>query len=92
MINKTIAIFAMLTMICFEVYAEDKKPKDLDLVTDAVAAVFKKTGALLAGELEVTMSQDDEKYRSKNEYTHNVLGQKVPRATASQSGSSLHSE
>ena len=58
------------------------KVQGLDLVTDSAAALISKGFAMLSGNLEVTVSTDTDRIKNKNNYTENVLGEKVPKATA----------
>lgn len=64
--------------------------KGLDMVSDTVASVFSKANALLAGNLEITMSKDKE--NAEDKYTRNAIGQKVPKSTAVKSAGSLHND
>jgi len=71
---------------------QDDRPQQdvkLDMVSDTVAAVFNKANALLAGDLEITMSSKVEK---RDDYTINAMGQRVPKSTAIKAGGSLHND
>ena len=71
---------------------QDEKPQQdvkLDMVSDTVASVFNKANALLAGNLEITMSNKVEK---RDDYTINAMGQRVPKSTAIKAGGSLHND
>jgi len=89
------ALLVIIIMVaCFSAHAQDDKQdaKGLDMVSDTVAAVFNKANALLSGNLEVTMSKEEDRARSAQEYTTNALGQKVPKSSAIKAGGVLHND
>jgi hypothetical protein len=59
--------------------ADEAKVKGVEIVSDTAMAVVNKTEALLAGDLQCTMSTGKSKYR--DDYIVNPLGQKMPRGT-----------
>ena len=62
-----------------------KAAKGIDeTASDIVTNVFKKTNALVQGNLEVTMAADNSREKSKKNYTLNAIGIKVPRSTSVQ--------
>jgi hypothetical protein len=92
-----IALFGiMMMLISVSAYADDKQQQDkppnevkLDMVSDTVSQVFGKANAILSGNLEVTMSPKVDK---RNDYTINAMGQRVPKATAINTGGALHND
>jgi len=50
--------------------------------SDVVTNVFDKTNAFFQGRLEVTMAEDRDRYNNRKNYTLNVLGERVPKATS----------
>ena len=72
--------------------AAEPKAQSLDMVSDTVAGVFNKANALLAGDLEITMSKDKDREAATKDFTINAMGQKVPTRTAIKSGSALHND
>lgn len=58
-----------------------KKPKSVEVPLDVATDLIKKTNAFFQGNLEVTMSSGRDRYKNKNSYTVNAIGQKVPKAT-----------
>lgn len=69
---------------------QTKGPKGVDLVTDAAAAAVTKAKALLSMDLEITMAPDNEKYKNKNNYTINAIGEKTPKSTMKKTGKALY--
>ena len=78
-IDKMIAVLAVIICTCTLLYAADEKVKGLEVVTDTASAVVNKASALLTGNLECTMTTDKDKYR--NDYTFDPQGRRIPRAT-----------
>ena len=72
--------------------AAEPKAQSLDMVSDTVEGVFNKANALLAGDLEITMSKDKDREAAAKDFTINAMGQKVPTRTAIKSGSALHND
>jgi len=68
------------------------KVTGISTATDAVTSVVDKADALLTGNLSITMEPDKDKSLTKNDYTYNALGQRVPKTTASNTGGALHNE
>lgn len=60
------------------------------MVSDTVAAAFSKANALLSGNLDITMSLEGPD--TEEQFTTNVLGQRVPKSTAVKSAGSLHND
>lgn len=60
-------------------------------VTDAAGSVINKAEALLSGNLEMKMELNKNR-SSKDDYTYNAIGQRIPKATATKTGSARHSE
>ena len=91
-LQKIIVIVMLVVGVCGLAYADEEKQKaqGLDMVSDTVATAFNKANALLAGNLDFTMSLD--KPNTEEQFTTNALGQKVPKATAVKSAGSLHSD
>jgi len=101
---KTIFIGAMLAVLIaaafVPAYADEnqadskktdqQKAQGLDMVSDVVSSTFSKANALLAGDLEVTMSRDEDMSKIEKQYTTNALGQKVPKQSAVRGAGSLH--
>ena len=90
---KYVAAIALLVIVFFCGFAESeekREAKGLDMVSDTVVTAFSKANALLAGNLEITMSL--EKPDTEQQFTVNAIGKKVPRFTAVKSGSSLHND
>lgn len=58
-----------------------KKPKSLDVPLDVATDIIRKTNAFFQGNLEIAMPPDTDKYKNKDNYTFNAIGQKVPKAT-----------
>lgn len=93
---KIFIIILLVAGISLSAYAdEDKKPDDnrqvkLDMVSDTVSTAFSKVNAVLQWNMDVTMSP--EKGNAPQQYTINAIGQKVPKATAVKSASSLHND
>ena len=79
--SAVIAFILTAGISCGALCAEEKKPQGLDLVTDAVAAAVTKANALLSGNLEFTMEQDRDKYKNRDNYTENAIGERVPKST-----------
>lgn len=90
---KVMAVFVLVVGIVLAraAHAEEKKQdvKGLDIVSDTAVAILKKADAFLNGQLEITMSKEGDKSKIEKDYTTNVLGQKVPKATAVKSGRAL---
>ena len=86
------AVAALLFIgISNPVYADDQqKAQGLDMVSDTVATAFNKANALLAGNLDITMSPD--KPATEEQFTTNAIGQRVPKTTAVKSSGSLHND
>jgi hypothetical protein len=88
-----IALFGLAMMlVSVSAYADDKQPQQevkLDMVSDTVGQVFNKANAILSGNLEVTMSKKVDK---RDDYTINAMGQRVPKATAVNTGGALHND
>ncbi len=84
----------MMLVAVFSAYAQDDKQdaKGLDMVSDTVASVFSKANALLSGNLEVTMSKEEDKVVRAQEYTTNAIGQKVPKSSSIKSAGALHND
>ena len=72
--------------------ASEPKAQSLDMVSDTVSGVFNKANALLAGDLEITMSEDKDREAAAKDFTINAMGQKVPTRTAIKSGSAMHND
>ena len=93
---RSIIILILIIVTPVFLYAEDvKKPDDtrqvkLDMVSDTVSAAFSKVNAALQWNLDITMAP--EKRNSKDQYTTNAIGQRVPKSTAIKSAGSLHEE
>ena len=92
-----IVIVVMSLAICTMGWAgddtvSDDKPagRGVGLVED-VSGVMNKATALLSGNLEMTMELNKNRL-SKDDYTYNALGQRVPKKTATKTGGALHSE
>ncbi len=84
------AVFMLVSWVAVSAYAEEKDPpKGVEMISDTVTAAANKTSALLCGKLEFTMSQDRDKYKDKDNYTINAIGQKVPTATRAKSWKKL---
>ena len=64
--------------------------KGVGLMED-VSGVMNKATALLSGNLEMTMELNKNR-SSKEDYTYNALGQRVPKKTATKTGGALHNE
>ena len=92
------AIYWSIVMVVFIVgissivWAEEKQAKGLEVVSETVSAAANKVGALLTLNLEVTMAEDKDKYKYKDNYTINAIGEKVPKATSTKTGDALHNE
>ena len=87
-----IVLFGLVMMfISVSAYSDDKPQQEvnLDMVSDTVGTVFNKANAILAGNLEVTMSKKVDK---RDDYTINAMGQRVPKATAINTGGALHND
>lgn len=80
------SVILVSRMMCFSLNAEERSQKGLEIIPDTVAAAVNKTTALLAGDLEITMSSQADGAKNKRNYTTNALGQKVPRSTIIKSG------
>jgi len=90
-----ILVVVISLAVCTMGWAEDETPtqpkvKGLDLATDVVGDVTNKAGALLRGDLVITMEPGTDPALKKDEYTYNALGQKVPKKTAIKTGRALH--
>ena len=86
----SIAVLVLTGLAAFSVYADEEGPaKGVEVVSDTVTAAANKTGALLCGKLEFTMTEGRDKYKEKEDYTVNVLGQKVPASTRSKTWKKL---
>jgi hypothetical protein len=92
-----IMIVVMSLAICAVGWAGDDtvsgdKPaeKGVGLVED-VSGVMNKATALLSGNLEMTMELNKNR-PSKDDYTYNALGQRVPKRTATKTGGALHNQ
>lgn len=92
---KSILLGLLIMLVSVSAYAGDKqqdKPQQevkLDMVSDTVGQVFNKANAILSGDLEVTMSK---KVGKRDDYTINAMGQRVPKATAVNTGGALHND
>lgn len=79
--ERIVMVLVLIAGLSIPAHAEEKKVKGVEVVTDTVTAVVTKANALLTGNLEITMSEDRNKYKNKDNYTLNALGQKVPKST-----------
>ena len=86
---------AML-LLCVLAYADgnqlnEKPPNEvnLDMVSDTVGQLFGKASAIVSGNIDITMSPRVDK---KDDYTINAMGQRVPKATAINTGGALHND
>ena len=87
--QKILWIF-IITVLTFPAFAEEEGVvKSVEVVSDTVTAAANKTGALLCGKLEFTMSEDRDKYNDEKDYTTNAIGQKVPSSTRSKTWKKL---
>lgn len=94
-----ISIVMLSLVVCAVGWAEDatqataEKPeqKKVDVAgpIEDVSGVMNKATALLSGNLEMTMELNKNK-PSKEDYTYNSLGQRVPKSTATKTGGALH--
>ena len=90
---KIALLWLAMMLMSILAYADDKQQQQqevrLDMVSDTVGQVFSKANAILSGNLEVTMSKKVDK---RDEYTINAMGQRVPKATAINTGGALHND
>ncbi len=77
-------------------YAGGNQPKEkppnevnFDMVSDTVGQLFGKANAIVSGNIDITMSPRVDK---KDDYTINAMGQRVPKATAINTGGALHND
>lgn len=71
------------------VAAEPAQTKEGVGPIEDVQGVMNKAVALMSGNLEMTMELNKNK-PSKDDYTYNAMGQRVPKATATKTGGALH--
>lgn len=79
-----VVFFLSIALLCGPLYAEEgaaKETKGLDIVSDVAISIIKKTNAFFQGNLDITMEQDADKYKKKNKYSRNAIGQKIPAST-----------
>lgn len=95
---KRIFRITILFLISIYLYAPlygdnaEQVTEETNTLTDAINALCRKANAILSWDLEIRMSPDEDRHKYKDEYMVNVLGQKVPKATAVRSAGSLHKE
>lgn len=96
MLRRPVSIFAVFIMACASVHAADEvvepKPKGVDVVSDVAVGVIRKANAFFQGNLEITMPPDNDRYKNRNSYSRNAIGQRVPGSTNTQNPGAVHSE
>ncbi len=93
--SRIIAVFALITGACGGLYANGEGPKDpksLDVVSDVAVTVIKKANAFFQGDLVITMPPDTDKYKNKDNYSRNAIGQRVPKSTNTRNPGAVHND